>query len=467
MKQDRYLAVVMVAVAAYAVFFTYYTVMKHYAFRTLMFDLGIYDNMFWKLVKYGLPYPSPTGLIHNSITLYLLTPFYAIFPSPITLLVLQSITVPLAAIPLYLLAEYQLKDRKLALVVSLLFLLYPPLHGLSQFDFHVEMLLPPLLLLAIYYLHTRNWRLYIATTLAIIATMDYASYLVFMMGMYQLIVYRADLWQLINPRPFPKIVFSITSSIISGIIVMGLALASLKLSHFDYTLATPSLEAFSLQNLGVLGEMKLVYMAKLFGPLAFLPLLSLAPLLMATPWFAFIALTIEPEFLKIFNQFSAFAAPFMFVGLIATLKKIHSRKRLIIVVTLVTLSTTVYFIIATDEVAVSVWPQINEREQLLNKLIQIIPAEAGVLTQNNIGPHLTGREKIFMWPVGTPGYGPENYEEVDYILIDASQYYYYYAPVLRGYSYDATRIAVQQFLITGKYTLIFEQDGIMLYKRVD
>lgn len=452
----------MIAIATYAAFFTYYTIMKHYAFRTFMFDLGIYDNIFWKLVKYGQPTPTPTGLIHNSLTLYLVAPFYAIFPSPITLLVLQSMIVPLAAIPLYLLAKHQLNSGKLATVVSVLFLLYPPLHGLSQFDFHVEMFLPPLLLLAIYYLHTRNWRLYIATTIAVLVTMEYASYLVAMMGIYQIIIYRKDLRLSIKFRSMPKIPFPITNNIIMGVIVTFIALVFLGLNALSSNMyAVPNPFLFNVKNLEVMQAMKLSYLGKLFGPLAFLPLLSPASLIMAVPWLVHAAFTSTPEYLEIFNQYSAYTAPFIFVGLVSALKKIRSRKRLTIVVMLVALSTTAYFIIATDEVAVSPWPQINEREQLLNKLIQTIPAEAGVLTQNNIAPHLTRRGKIFIWPVGTPGYGPKNYEEVDYILIDAKEYHYYHAPIL----YNATRIAVQQFLSTGKYELIFEQDGIMLYKR--
>jgi uncharacterized membrane protein len=186
---------------------------------------------------------------------------------------------------------------------------------------------------------------------------------------------------------------------------------------------------------------------------------------MALPWLVHITFTTEPEYLKIFNQYSAFTAPFIFAGLISAFKKIGSRK-VKVALAVILIAATIYFIMSTDEVAVSPWPNVGERERLLNELVQQIPPDAGVLTQNNIAPHLTEREKIFMWPLGAPAFGPKNLEDVDYILIDKNQYHYSYAPVPAGYPYDATRIAVEQLLSTGKYRMLVEEDGIEFYRRI-
>ena len=137
-----------------------------------------------------------------------------------------------------------------------------------------------------------------------------------------------------------------------------------------------------------------------------------------------------------------------------------------VAVAVIALAATIYFIMSTDEVAVSPWPNVGERERLLNELVQQIPSDAGVLTQNNIASHLTEREKIFMWPAGAPGFGPKNLEDVDYILIDKSQYHYFYAPVPAGYPYDATRVAVEQLLSTGRCRVLVEEDGIEFYRRM-
>jgi len=466
-RRDMCLAAVFVGMAAYSAFFTYYLTMKHYAFRTLMFDLGLYDHWFWTAFKHG---PAVAGVPHNSLTLYILLPFYALYPSPVTLIVLQSIIVPLAAIPLYLLARLQLKDRMLALLVTALFLLYPPLHGLSQFDFHVEMFLPPLALTALYYLHMESWRQYIIASIIMLATMDYAAYIVLMMGVYHIIVYRKNLKLLIKMKP-TSLKFSVAKNMLTGLVIIMLALAyfgtSTILSNMKLSVGnpTPGEGTFSLKNLEVMKEMKISYVCKIFGPVAFLPLLSPAPLLMALPWLVHITFTTEPEYLKIFNQYSAFTAPFIFAGLISAFKKIGSRK-VKVALAVILIAATIYFIMSTDEVAVSPWPNVGERERLLNELVQQIPPDAGVLTQNNIAPHLTEREKIFMWPLGAPAFGPKNLEDVDYILIDKNQYHYFYAPVPAGYPYDATRVAVEQLLSTGKYRMLVEEDGIEFYRRI-
>jgi len=466
-RRDRCLAAVVVGVATYSAFFTCYLTMKHYAFRTLMFDLGLYDHWFWTAFKSG---PAAAGIPHNSLTLYILLPFYALYPSPVTLIVLQSIIVPLAAIPLYLLARLQLKDRMLALLVTALFLLYPPLHGLSQFDFHVEMFLPPLALTALYYLHMERWRQYIVASIIMLATMEYAAYIVLMMGVYQIIVYRKNL-KLIKMKPVSRLKFSFAKNMLTGLVIVMLALAyfgaSTILSNMRLSVGNPmpGEGAFNLKNLEVMKEMKASYVCKIFGPVAFLPLLSPAPLLMALPWLVHITFTTEPEYLKIFNQYSAFTAPFIFAGLISAFKKIGSRK-VKVALAVILIAATIYFIMSTDEVAVSPWPNVGERERLLNELVQQIPSDAGVLTQNNIASHLTEREKIFMWPAGAPGFGPKNLEDVDYILIDKSQYHYFYAPVPAGYPYDATRVAVEQLLSTGRYRMLVEEDGIEFYRRM-
>lgn len=450
----------------YSVFFTYYLVMKHYAFRTLMFDLGLYDHWFWSTLKYG---PIATGMFHNSLTLYILLPFYALFPSPITLIVLQSIIVPSAALPLYLLARCRLKDRGLAALVVVLFLLYPPLHGLSQFDFHVEMFIPLLTLTALYYLHTERWKRYILTSTIMLATMEYAVYIVLMMGVYQIIFYRKSLN--ISIGPASRFKFSIAKRMLTGLIVIALSLAYLGAStllsnvRLPVNNPTPAPDVFSLKNLETMWETKISYLYALFGPVAFLPLLNPTPLIMAVPWLIHTAFATEPEFLKTFNQYSAFIAPFIFASLPSALEKMVFRREVKIAAMVTIIVATAYFIMATDAVATNPWPTVTGREKLLNELVQQIPPNAGVLTQNNIAPHLTRREKIFMWPVGAPGLGPKSLEEVDYILVDKSQYHYYYAPVPAGYPYDATRIAVEQLLSTGKYRMLVQEDGIEFYAR--
>jgi uncharacterized membrane protein len=72
---------------------------------------------------------------HATFVLYLFVPFYWLSPRAETLLIIQSVLVGFAAIPLYGFAKTQL-PRWSAALVSIAYLLYAPLHGFNFYDFH-------------------------------------------------------------------------------------------------------------------------------------------------------------------------------------------------------------------------------------------------------------------------------------------------------------------------------------------
>ncbi|MBS7251787.1 MAG: DUF2079 domain-containing protein, partial [Candidatus Freyarchaeota archaeon] len=121
-------------VAMYTVAFSYFTVVKHFAFQTYAGDLGIFEQSLWSTLKYGLFfYNTPELSVHFAYhfdpILYLLLPVYSIYPSPLTLLVLQSFFLSLGAIPIFWLAREEMGNDRSGLVFATLYLLYPPLQG--------------------------------------------------------------------------------------------------------------------------------------------------------------------------------------------------------------------------------------------------------------------------------------------------------------------------------------------------
>lgn len=462
-KIDPYLLALGIMCAIYAGFFTYYTIMKHLTFHTMMYDLGIYDHMFWKLVKYGETLPTISGLIHDSFTLYLIAPIYAFFPSPTTLLVIQAIVVPLSAIPLYLLAANML-SRKTALAVAMLFLLYPPLHGLSQFDFHVEALLLPLLTTDLYLLYQKRWKAFTISTVLTLLTMEVTIFIVAAMLVFAAIKNRTETAKIkLNIKWKEKskeveikapLIFTHKRTAVALTAILGISAILIASPTFHRILEALSRRGLGkLENIQVMRDQKISYLIKLFGPLSFLPLLSPTPLIMALPWLGYISVTTEPEYLKIYNQYSAFTTPFIFTSLVETLGKINHKKRLTAICLLITVASTAYFILTTDPVTKQPWPTITERDQILHKLISLIPDEAPILTQNNIAPHLTRRKHIY---ISTPKDGVE----VEYILIDTKVYHYWYSP-----AWPSTKQVAEKLLKTNNYCPVHQHDGIKLYKK--
>ena len=137
--------IVLAAVIGYAVYMSVFTLRMHGRFQTYNYDLGQYDNIFWS-TQHGYPLrDAPLGLVknwhelrnHASLSVFVLLPFYAIKPGAPMLLVIQSCVLALGAIPLYRFSARRL-PRWYAVIIVFVYLLYPPMHGLQFYDFHMQ-----------------------------------------------------------------------------------------------------------------------------------------------------------------------------------------------------------------------------------------------------------------------------------------------------------------------------------------
>jgi uncharacterized membrane protein len=138
------LLVVLLA-AGYAAYMGYFTVLRHHHFATMSNDLGQYDNAFYNAL-HGHPFRS-TPLVpegdwsalrsHAEFAMYALLPFYAVYPHAETLLVLQSVLLGSAALPIHRLASRH-TSRSVGLALALAYLFYAPLHGANFYDIHFQ-----------------------------------------------------------------------------------------------------------------------------------------------------------------------------------------------------------------------------------------------------------------------------------------------------------------------------------------
>ena len=112
------LAIVAVAVLRHAIFFSNVTIRNHYNLQTAGYDLGIENNLVWNAahwngplfktsVQMGGPVATHIGL-HQTYISYLIGIPYRLVPRPETLLVLQSLLIGAAALPLYAYARRHL-----------------------------------------------------------------------------------------------------------------------------------------------------------------------------------------------------------------------------------------------------------------------------------------------------------------------------------------------------------------------
>jgi uncharacterized membrane protein len=156
----------------------HYALGRYNTYHALAFDLGNMDQAVWNTL-HGHPFRftnrgddwqgPPTRLgAHVEPILLLIAPFYLIHSGPQTLLILQTTTLALGAIPLFLLARRKLPTMPFVGVAFVAaYLVSPEVLGEGIFDFHPVTLTTPLLLLAILALDSKKYRLF--TIAAILA----------------------------------------------------------------------------------------------------------------------------------------------------------------------------------------------------------------------------------------------------------------------------------------------------------
>ena len=134
---------------------------RHNLFNSTGFDLAINEQIVWNTLN-GRFFASSVE-VDNSFAdhfrpmLLALVPFYALFQSPKTLLVIQTLVLASAAVPVYLLAKFKLENHAWALIMAAVYLLYPALGFVARFDFHIEIFVIPALIAAFYMMERGRW----------------------------------------------------------------------------------------------------------------------------------------------------------------------------------------------------------------------------------------------------------------------------------------------------------------------
>jgi uncharacterized membrane protein len=314
-------AAVIAAMTGYAAYVGFYSIRNHHLFGTAAYDLGIMENVIWNTAHgrwfaSAIEGGSHLG-VHTSFIYLLLAPIYALSPSPETLLVVQAVLVALAACPLWLIGKELTGNSAVGIGVALLYLLHPAIQGANFYDFH-ELAFAPVLFFAAFYflLKTSRW-LWLAVILLLSVKED-LSLVVILLGAYALMTSRKRTgWVLVGAGAVAYLVCQ------KGIIPA----LSVRASDFTtyYSEVTPAVEG----PMGVLRTLvvnplfavgyalkaeKVLYLAQILAPLAFLSVLGARGLvLMAYGLAATLLASREPVYTLGF-QYALLLVPQAFVA---------------------------------------------------------------------------------------------------------------------------------------------------------
>jgi len=139
-------------IALYSAVFGYYTCISHYQLHTRAYDLGINVNYFWNTwfndefmrCSYCFNVPDFYYLYDHVelLPVFIIGPFFKLFPHAETLLIAQSILLGLGALPIFLIAKHLLKNNSTGLVLAACYLLNPAVQSANFYDFHQLSFLP-------------------------------------------------------------------------------------------------------------------------------------------------------------------------------------------------------------------------------------------------------------------------------------------------------------------------------------
>jgi uncharacterized membrane protein len=447
-----------ILILLYVITFGTLSVLRHETFDTSVFDLGNADQAVWNTTQGRIlhfttqPRVGESRLgMHVEPILILVALLYFVYPSPKTLLILQTLAIGLSAWPVFLLARRRLGSPWAGVAFVAAYLLWPGLESANLFEFHAVALAPFFLLWAFYFLELaiherheigegqerRHWALFAFFLLLALSTKEDISLLTVMLGLYVALVRRR---------------------VRAGAIIAAVGLAwfigavEVVIPYFRRGRESPFL--FFYQEWGrtpleiawtVISRPGLVFSAVwtlenwhflrgLLLPFAFLPLLEPAIFTLTAPSLAISLLSANPLIHRIEGyHYAAPFAPFVVIAAVyGAGRLVHwlqfaavrlspiayhlhpSPGSLVSLVSCIVLLTSLYYHYyrGFSPLALPYQPVVvTEHDRLGARLAASIPPDAAVSAQAELIPHLSQRKRIEVWP---------NHDEAQYIFLDVS-----------------------------------------------
>lgn len=426
----------------FIIYFSYLSLARHAALMTSQNDLGTYSQLTWNTL-HGRFFEASGAMLavtltednkinehfnylsaHFSPILLFFVPWYAIWSDPRIFLIIQAIAVGLAALPIYWLTKEKLKSKLAGLLIIISYLFYPIIHNALLYDFHEVTFAVPLVTFALWYCYRKKFLLMSVFLFLLMLVQEHTSLIVFMFGIYL---------ALFNKKK--KL----------GLIIAGIALGYFLLvifylmPHFSTTgsLVLLKSEASAVQRYAWLGSnfpeifnnfvnkpgwvisnmfgfKQLEYLIILLLPLLYLSIFS-EIILLSLP---ILAISFLSQLSMTYSEYfyhSVIVVGIIYISAIYALSRIFknyiTQKILLIVMIVVTLIFS-YFYSLTPFSKRYYWSdyQPSKNSKLLKEVKKIIPADATIVVQNNLGPHFSNRQYLFPFPFML--------ERADYVILD-------------------------------------------------
>jgi uncharacterized membrane protein len=455
--------------AAYAAGFAALSVLRHTAFVTGRFDLGNMVQAVWS-TAHGDPLRM-TDLHGEQISrlaahvdpiLVLFAPLWWIWPSPNMLLVVQAVVIALGALPVFWLARKHLGSARAGVGFALAYLLYPATGWLALNEFHPVALATPLLLFAFWYLDEDRLLPFAVFALAACACKEEIP----------LVVAGFGIWYALARRHWAAgaaiaVACAAWSAIAIGIVIphynagaesdfygryseVGGSAGGILKTAFTHPRRIIE-AAFSSRDLH--------YLWQLVAPLAGLCLLSPIILVAALPELAINLLSATTTQTSIhFHYTAGLIAPLVIAAVFGAARF----KRLAIPLGMVVVATALlanYHLgpipgwrhVPGGQQFQATAARVTDHDRIAERALERIPDNAVVSATNTLGAHLSARRRFLSFPF---------LEDATWIAADETQpgYADRFAPL-------PTAVQLLWLRRNPDWELVFEQDGILVFRR--
>jgi uncharacterized membrane protein len=461
---------VLLGAAAWVAAFAALSVLRQEAFFTGRFDLGNMVQAIWS-TAHGHPLQM-TDLHGEQISrlaahvdpiLVVFAPLWWIWPSPDLLFVVQAAAIGAGALPVFWLARKHIGSPRAALGFACAYLLYPATGWLALNEFHPVALATPLLLFAFWFLDEE--RLMSFTACAVAASLCKEE--------IALVVAGFGIWYAVSRRRF------VTGGVIAALgLAWGIVAIAVVIPHFNdgqtsdfygrysevggspggivKTTFTHPLRIFDTAFSG----RDLHYLWQLAMPLALVFLLAPLVLVAALPELAINLLSSTTTQTSIhFHYTAGLIAPLVAA---AVLGAARLRRRAVPVAALVVLAALVgnyrlgpipgWRHVPGGQKFQATSARVTRHDRIAERALRLIPANAVVSATNSLGAHLSARRRFLSFPF---------LEDATWIAADETQpgYADRYAPL-------PTALELVWLRRNPEWRLVFEQDGILVFRRV-
>lgn len=161
-----------VVVGFFAVAYGLYGLFRHWNFGSSAFDLGIFDQVVWHLSRFEPPASSIRGFSnflgdHFFPVIALFAPFYWIRPGPATLIVVQALGSAASIVPVYLFIRSRLPSGP-ALAMGIAYGCFWGIQRAIAFDVHETAFSPLVIAIAILAIDRRRWLVFWVSAVALL-----------------------------------------------------------------------------------------------------------------------------------------------------------------------------------------------------------------------------------------------------------------------------------------------------------